>query len=291
MIISRGEKVFLTINNVLLGIFATLVIYPFIYVLSASLSSPEAVRSASVWLFPESFNVSAYEKLLWDKGIWIAYGNTLYIAGVGTLVNLILTVCGAYPLSKQRLRGRTFISFMITFTMWFQAGMIPFYLNLRDLNLLNKRETLIIAFGVATFNVIILRTFFQSVPSSLEESAKIDGANDLDVLLRIYLPLSKAALATVGLFYLVNRWNGYFWAMLILRNQNDIPLQVFLKKIIIEMGMIESASPSSVDQSVKYSQETIVYATIVVSIVPIILVYPVLQKYFVRGVMLGSVKG
>jgi len=291
MIISRGEKIFLAINNVILGIFSVLVIYPFIYVLAASLSSPDAVRNASVWLFPRDATLSAYIDLLSNKDIWIAYWNTIYIAGVGTLVNLVLTVCGAYPLSKQRLKGRTFISFMITFTMWFQAGMIPFYLNLRDLNLLNKRETLIIAFGIATFNVIILRTFFQSLPVSLEESAKIDGASDLQVLLRIYLPLSKAALATIGLFYLVNRWNGYFWAMLILRNKEDIPLQVFLRKIIIEMTMLENAASGSADRAADYSAETFVYATIVVSIIPVILVYPVLQKYFVKGVMLGSVKG
>lgn len=272
-----------------MGLAGIITVYPFIYVLANSLSSATAVKMGKVVLFPIDFNLEAFKYVLSQKGIWIAYGNTIFYTVVGTAVNLILTVLGAYPLSKKRLKGRTFVSFFIVFTMWFNAGMIPFYLNLRSLDLLNTRLAIIIAFGITTFNVILLRTFFQSIPHSLEESAKIDGASDWLVLWRIYLPLSKAGLATVGLFYAVQRWNGYFWAMIILRDENKVPLQVLLKKLIVELSVDENVIANA-DIST-YSQETVIHATIIIAILPIICVYPYIQKYFVKGIMLGSIKG
>ncbi len=206
---------------------------------------------------------------------------------VGTTVNLLITICGAYPLSKRELPGRKIVTLMIVVTMWLDAGIIPFFLNLRDLGLLDKRITIIIAFACSTFNVILLRTFFESIPRSLEEAAKIDGANDFSVLRKVYLPLSKPALATVGLFYAVTRWNGYFWSMVILKDNDKIPLQVVLKKMIVEM----SVSTENMDVGSALGLENLIYATIIVSIVPMMMLYPYIQKYFSKGVMVGAIKG
>jgi putative aldouronate transport system permease protein len=288
MKISRGEKIFSIFNYTFLAVLALLTVYPFVYVLSASISSGDAVISGRVLLLPKEITLEAYRQVLAEKGIWRAYLNTIFYTAIGTAVNLLMTILGAYPLSKKRLKGRSFFSFFIAFTMWFNGGMIPFYLNIRDLNLIDKRIAIIIAFAITTFNVILLRTYFQSVPDSLEEAANIDGANDIHVLTKIYLPLSKPALATIGLFYAVDRWNGYFWSMILLTSENKIPLQVFLRKLIVQMNVTEQMG--NVDTTV-FTRETFIYATIVVSIIPIIIAYPYIQKFFVKGVMIGSVKG
>lgn len=274
---------------ILLGALAVLCLYPFIYVFSASISSGDAVRTGKVLLFPKDINLQSYVTVLSEPGIWKAYGNTIFYTVVGTFINLVLTTCGAYPLSKERLSGKTFIAFFVAFTMWFNAGIIPTYLNFRELGLLDTRTGIIVGFGISAFLVFILRTFFQSIPNSLEESAKVDGANDLQILWKIYLPLSKPALITVGLYYAVSRWNGYFWAMILLKDDDLIPLQVLLKKMIVELSVKEEFM-TGIDLSTKFSSETIIYATIVISVIPIVVVYPFLQKYFVKGTMLGGIK-
>ncbi|TDF93312.1 carbohydrate ABC transporter permease [Paenibacillus piri] len=280
-------------NYVILTIVAALALYPFLYVASASISSSDAVVTGKVLLFPKEITFAAYGKVLTQDGIWIAYGNTIFYTVVGTAVNLLFTILGAYPLSKKRLIGGSLISFLVALTMFVNmsgtAGMIPFYLNLRDLGLLDKRFTIIFAFAVFTFYVFLMKTFFQGIPDELEESAKVDGANDWQVLTRIYLPLSLPSLASIGLFCAVGRWNGYFWAMVILRDEHKIPLQVLLRKLIVEMKLTEEMM-NAADIAQGFSQETIIYATIIVSIIPILLVYPFIQKYFVKGMMLGAVK-
>ena len=287
---SQGEKVFYVFNYILLSLIALGALYPFIYVLASSLSSPEAVAGAKVWLYPVGFTTEAYKKIAKNPQMWTGYANSLFYTFAGTFMSVALTICGAYPLSKTKLRGKWVFSWMTLLTMWFNAGMIPTYLNLRDLNLLDKRITLIIAFGCTAFYVILLRTYFQSLPDELEESAKIDGANDLTILFRIILPLSKPALATISLYYAVQRWNSYFWAMLILKDPNKIPLQVWLKKLIVEMNVGEALAGAG-DMTTRISQETIIYATIIVAAVPMIIIYPFIQKYFEKGLMIGSVKG
>lgn len=284
------RNVFDYIIYAIIILICILCLYPFIYVLSSSLSSPDAVTSAKVWFFPVDFNFDAYKKIFEDQQILIGYANAFYYTILGTLVNIILTISGAYPLSKRRLRGRKLMTILITFTMWFNAGMIPFYLNLRDLNLLDKRITLIIAFGCSAFYVILLRTNFQSIPDEIEESAKIDGANDLTILFKIFLPLAKPAIATVGLYYAVSRWNGYFWAMLILKDPKKIPLQVILKKMIVEMDISEEAMQGA-DMMLSLSKETLIFATIIIGVIPMLIIYPFIQKYFEKGSMVGSVKG
>ncbi|ANE47673.1 sugar ABC transporter permease [Paenibacillus swuensis] len=289
---NRNLKVlnFNVINYLILSLISLLTVYPFIYVLAASFSSGYAVTHGEVTLFPVGFNLEAYSQVFKENGLWTAYGNTIYYTVVGTAVSILLTLFGAYPLSKKRLVGRKWIGFFIVFTMLFNAGIIPFYINLKDLDLLNTRMGVIIPFAISTFNVIILRTFFQAVPDELEEAATVDGATDWQVLWKIYLPLAMPALATIALFYAVSRWNGYFWSMIILRDQELIPLQVLLTKLIVSLRPSDNAVAAAGD-IVSYTQETVIYATIIISIIPIIAVYPFIQRFFVKGVMVGSVKG
>lgn len=287
---SIGERLAEVAIHMVVAVAALLTLYPFIYVLSSSLSSPDAVSTAKVWLYPIDFTWKAYEKVAADPNIWTGYANTLFYTFAGTAVNILFTIAGAYPLSKKRLRGRSLLSFMVLLTMWLKPGMIPFYLNLRDFGLLDKRITILTAFACSAFYVVLLRTYFESIPESLEESAKIDGANDITILAKIILPLSKPALATIGLYYAVQRWNGYFWAMLILKSPTKIPLQVFLKKLIVEMNLGDNIGLGDV-AATGISQETVIYATIIISALPMIMLYPFIQKYFEKGIMVGSVKG
>ena len=273
---------------IITALVALACLYPFWYALIASISNSDEVAMGNVLLLPKLINFDSYSEVFRQDGLWKAYENTIFYTVVGTSVNMFFTICGAYPLSKRRLRGRKFLNIFIAVTMWFQAGMIPMYLNFRDLNLLDSRFGIIISFAVSTFYVILMRTFFESVPDSMEESAKIDGANDIQTLIKIYIPLSIPAILTLTLYYAVERWNGYFWAMIMIREQSKLPLQVLLTKLIIEM---EGNANSNAVDVYTYSSQTIVYATIMVSIIPIILVYPFIQKFFVRGIMVGSIKG
>lgn len=290
MIASRGEKVFYAVNYVLLTLLGLLTLYPFLYVAAASLSAADAVVTGKVWLIPQGFTLDSYYKVVMEEGIWTAYANTIFYTVAGTFISVLFTVLGAYPLSKRRLMGRSIFSFIIAFTMLFTAGMIPMYLNFVNLDLLNTRTSIIIGFALSTWLVIVMRTFFQSVPDEMEEAAKVDGATDRQILWNIYLPLAVPALATISLFYAVDKWNGYFWAMVLIRDEDKIPLQVLLKKLVVEMKPSDEMMAVS-DVAASFSAETVIYATIIVSILPIVLVYPFIQKYFVKGVMVGSLKG
>ena len=289
MKLSYGERVFHVFNYILLTLIGLAAVYPFLYVLFASISEGGAVTSGKVILWPVNITLDAYEQVFKETEIWLSYANTIYYTVFGTIINMVLTIMGAYPLSKKRLMGREFIGFFIAFTMLFSPGMIPFYLNLRDLGLLDTRAAILFAFGITTFNVIIMRSFFQSIPEEIEEAAKVDGASNFQTLWRIVLPLSKPALAAIALFYAVARWNGYFWAMIILQDEKKIPLQVLLNKLVVEMN--PTAEMLSMMDASSYSRETVIYATIVVAVIPIVVVYPFIQKYFVKGVMIGSIKG
>ncbi|MBE5041172.1 carbohydrate ABC transporter permease [Ructibacterium gallinarum] len=286
---SKGEKIFGVFNGLILIILAIIALYPFIYVIVASFSDPMEVASGHVWLYPIGINLSAYEEVIHYEGIWVAYANTFFYAIVGTLVSIVVTILGAYPLSKKRLRGKTIFTFLIAFSMWFQAGMIPTYLNFKDLGLLDTRTAIIVGFCVTAFYLFIMRTYFTSLPDALEESAKLDGANDFQILLQIYLPLAIPSVVTLMLYYLVDRWNAYFWAMTLLKDESKIPLQVILNKLIVEGNWSEQTG--ALTDSVEYNQETLKYATIVVAIIPVLCVYPVLQKYFVKGMTVGAIKG
>lgn len=223
------------------------------------------------------------------ENIWTSYGNTIFYAVVGTAINIILTVLAAYPLSKRRLFGRRGIMLFLLITMWFNAGMMPTFLNIQNLGLYDSRWSILLFAAVSTYYVILLRTYFESIPDSMEESAKIDGANDLTILFKIYLPLSGPSIATITLYYFVGRWNAYFWSMLLLKDQSKIPLQVLLRRLIVEttFNLNEYADVGITTMT----ETTIVYSTIIVSVVPMLILYPFIQKYFVKGIMVGAVKG
>ncbi|CAM3405892.1 carbohydrate ABC transporter permease [Pseudostreptobacillus hongkongensis] len=284
------EKIFYTLNYILLTIFAVMFLYPIVYVFSASFSKPYFIEIGAVTLFPKGFNFEAFKSAAAIPGIWRAYGNSIFITVVGTTVSMLFTITGAYVLSKPELKFRKVVIILVVITMWFDPGMIPKYLNFRDLGLINSYSGVILGFAINTFNVIILKTFFESVPKSLEESARIDGASHFKIMTHIYLPLSTSAITTVSLFYAISRWNGYFWTMVLLTDDKKAPLQVFLKKLIVEKSMAGEASQLITPESLT-SPQTIIYAVIVLSLVPILLIYPFIQKFFKKGVAIGAVKG
>ena len=284
------EKIFYTLNYILLTIFAVMFLYPIVYVFSASFSKPYFIEIGAVTLFPKGFNFEAFKSAAVIPGIWRAYGNSIFITVVGTTVSMLFTITGAYVLSKPELKFRKVVIILVVITMWFDPGMIPKYLNFRDLGLINSYSGVILGFAINTFNVIILKTFFESVPKSLEESARIDGASHFKIMTHIYLPLSTSAITTVSLFYAISRWNGYFWTMVLLTDDKKAPLQVFLKKLIVEKSMAGEASQLITPESLT-SPQTIIYAVIVLSLVPILLIYPFIQKFFKKGVAIGAVKG
>lgn len=287
-IMSPGEKTLNIINRIILSICGLCALYPFIYVLSASISSGAAVDAGKVVLFPQGINFEAYQKVLKDNFFWTAYGNTFFYTIFGTAFSMIVSAPAAYTLSKKRFRFRKHINIMISFTMWFQVGFIPSYLNYKSLGAINNRWMIIVSFGIQAFNIILLRNYFESVSESLEEAAKIDGASDFQIFTKVFLPLSKPALTTVWLYYAIGRWNGFFWSAVLLKEKNKIPLQVYLKQKLIDMSIVSENANTVVGQH--YSYTTLVYAIIVCSLIPIILVYPYIQRYFTKGIMVGGVK-
>ena len=284
-----GEKIFDTCNIILMLIIVFVSLYPLWYVLVASFSKGIHVTNGKVIWWIKEFTWDAYKTMFDDGKIFVAYGNTIFYSIVGVIVNLILTAFGAYALSKQRLRGRSMINKIILLSMWFNAGMIPTYIGFRNLGLMNTRLAVILCGAISTYYVILMRTYFESIPDAMEEAAKIDGANDFKIFTTVYLPLSTASIMTIGLYYFVARWNAYFWAMLLLRDENKIPLQVLLKKLVVEMTQ-NNSELGQIDYTIT-SRETTIFATIVVSTLPMIIIYPFIQKFFVKGVMIGAVKG
>lgn len=282
--LDRSEIIFKVIAYTVLTLFALMCLYPFIYLLSGSVSAKSAVDAGKVYLWPTGkLQIDAYKEVFKKSRFWLSYCNTLFYTMYGTLVSMLVAITGAYALSKSRLMfGRGF-NFMLVFTMWFSAGMIPTYNNFIRLGV-NNRYMYIIALGFNAFNIILLRNYFSSVPTEIEEAATMDGATEFQLLTKIYIPMSKASIATVTMFYAISRWNGYLWAQMLLR-PNDQPLQVFIRQELDDMwrageqGVIFPYSP--------YSMQ---YALLVCSIIPIIVIYPKIQKYFAAGVNVGGVK-
>ena len=285
---SRGDKTFVIINMVLIAIFTLSTLYPFIYITAISFSSGFAASAGTVVLTPVQATVEAYGYILSDRMFWVSYGNTFVYTIGGTLMSLAFLIPGAYALSRPQLYGRRFWNMMVAFTMWFNAGLIPFFLNMRDLGLLDSYFGIIIGFAVNGFNLILLRNFFEAVPSSFEEAARMDGANDFQVLWKVYVPLAKPAIATVALFCMVSRWNGFFWAMVLLQDEDKIPLQVYLRHTIATLSDDPEFTATQLNAS--YSFETVSAAIIVCSIIPVLIIYPFIQKYFEKGILLGGVK-
>ena len=287
---SRGEKIFRIINNIVMILLAFICIYPMVYVISASFSSMRALDAGEVILLPKGFNIGAYKAVLEESDIWVGYANTIFYTVVGTAFSLFLTVCGAYPLSKKKFPGKGIVTTILVFSMWFAAGLIPNYLNYVELGLLNTRTAIILHGACSGMYVVIMRTFFQSIPDSLEEAALIDGANQIQILIKIYLPLSLASFATIGLMYALARWNGYIWSMILLKDESLQPLSVILKRLVVD-NTFSAGEAAAQDTVQDYSTKMLTYAIMVVSTLPMLLAYPFIQKYFEKGMMVGAVKG
>ena len=289
---TRGETVFQAFDLLLLTSFTFACVYPFIYVLFASVSDPaRIVAHRGILIAPLGFSLGPYRMVFENPHILSGYKNTLIVLVAGTTINLFLTSLGAYGLSRRRIALRDVLMFLIVFTMMFRGGLIPLYLQVGSLGLVDTRWSLILPSAVSAWNLVIMRTYLLSLPDSLEESARIDGAGDWTILFRVVLPLAMPVVAVMTLFYGVHHWNSWFHAMLFLRNRALYPLQLILREILIanDTRSMTTSLISSVDE--EQIGETIKYATIVVATLPILCAYPMLQKYFVKGVMIGAIKG
>ena len=290
---SLPDKVFNVVITVLTLFFIIICAYPIIYVISASFSSPQDIFAGRVWLWPVNITFKGYTAVFEYKDVWIGYANSIFYTVFGTLINIVMTVLCAYPLSRKDLKYQRPIIMMFTFTMLFNAGMIPNYLLIRDLGLLNTRWALLLPGAISVYNMIIVRTFFQSnIPDELLESARLDGCSDITFLLKIVLPLSGSVIAVITLYYAVGHWNQYFNAIMYLTDKNTYPLQVFLRNILL-MNSINDVSAGSVANETErtYLNELLKYSLIVVASVPLLIIYPFIQNNFVKGITLGGVKG
>ncbi len=285
------EIIFKLLSYTFLTVFALFCLYPFVYAISASLSGRDAYYMGKVVLFPVEMQFDAFREILLTKRFWISYANTLFVTFYGTIWTLGISVLGAYALSKARLVFRRGLNFFLVFTMWFSAGLVPQFLNYKAtqnifgaMGILDDKWLVVIAMGMAAFNVVLLRNAFENVPREIEEAAIVDGAKEMQLLTRVYIPMSKSTIATVGLFFGISRWNGYFWARTMIRNRNEWPLQVYIRDQLEEIMRQELPATTS------YAPNSLIYAMVVCAIIPIIIIYPYIQKYFATGVNVGGVK-
>ena len=288
---SRGERIFNGVNIFILLLLTLMFFYPLWHCLMASFSDPgKLLANTEALLWPAGYSLRGYEAVLSNQNILTGYKNTLFYVIVGTSLSMVLTLVGAYALTRQGLMLKKPIMVMIVITMYIGGGMIPDFMVVSKLGLFDSRWSVILATAITTYNLMVMRTAFLQVPHSLEESAMLDGANDFVILWRILLPVTKATIAVVALFYAVGRWNAWFNASIFLRSRSKYPLQLFLREILIANQTSGNDGVTSED-GMFYLEEIVKYCTIIVSTVPILCIYPFVQKYFVTGVMLGSVKG
>lgn len=289
---SRSDRVFDGVNVFFLTVILCLTLYPLIYVLSASVSEPARVMNGEVFLLPQGFSATAYAKVFKNNDIWLGYGNTILYTLVGTAINLVMTFFGAYPLSKKDLWGRKVISLLLLFTMYFSGGMIPTYLIIKQLRLVDTFWVMVLPGAIATYNLIVMRTYFvSSIPGELFEAAEIDGAGVMRTILHVVLPLSMPILAVMVLFYAVGHWNSYFNALIYLNSRARYPLQIFLREIVVQNQFSDMMDTTEGFAEQAMLTESIKYCTIVVASVPMLILYPFITKYFTKGVMLGAIKG
>lgn len=290
---SWNDKVFYIIITVILTLFFIAVLYPCIFVVSASFSSGTAVQSGKVVLWPVDFSLEGYKTVFNTKTVWVGFRNSLFYTFVGTFINVAMTMTAAYCLSRHDLPGRNIIMLLFTFTMFFGGGLIPNYMVVQSLGILNTRWALLLPGAIGVYNLIVARTFIvNTIPGELLEASMIDGCSDIMYYLKVVVPLSKAILAVLVLFYGVGHWNAYFNAMIYLHNKDLYPLTLYLREIL----MASQIDPSTVQDPELQARladmvGVIKYSLIMVSMVPVLLIYPFVQKYFVQGVMIGSVKG
>jgi len=290
---SREDIVFDVVNNGLLTLIMLAVLLPLYFVLVASFSDPNLIYAGEVWLYPKGFTLDGYERIFNDSSIWLGYLNSILYAGVGTFIGVAVTVLAAYPLARKNLAGKSFIMWFLLITMFFSGGLIPTYLLIKDLHMLNTIWALVIPGAGAVFNVIIVRTFFQSsIPDEMWEAASIDGCSNTRYFWSIVLPLSKPIIAVMVLYHVVGFWNGFFDALIYLNDGDKYPLQLVLRNILVQnqvsAGMMIDVESYAAKMRVT---ELIKYGVIIVSSLPLLILYPFLQKYFVKGVLIGSIKG
>lgn len=288
---SQGEKIFNVFNILFLLGVGLVALYPFIYTLTISLSTAAEANRDSLHLFPREMSLAAYRIVMTTPEILTGYTNTLLRTIVGTLLTLLMTCIAAYPLARKELPNRGLVTFLILFTMIFDGGIVPKYLLIKNLGLLNSLWALILPMMLTAFNIIVVKNFFQQIPSSLHEAAQIDGASEAAILFRIYIPLSKPVLATVALWTAVAHWNQWFDAMLYITDDRKQVLQNFLQRIVIESSTQMLDMGMTRTDITQFTPETVKAATVIITILPIICFYPFVQKYFVKGILLGSVKG
>lgn len=290
---SKGDLWFDIINYVMLTIVMLLVLFPLYFVLIASLSDPNLIYSGEVWFFPKGFTLDGYGRIFSYSSIWIGYANSILYASLGTLIGVAVTVCAAYPLARKGLAGKPVIMWFLLISMFFSGGLIPTYLLIKDLHMLNTIWALVIPGAGGVFNVIIVRTFFQStIPDEMWEAASIDGCSNTRFFWSIVLPLSKSVIAVMVLYHVVGFWNGFFDALIYLNDESKYPLQLVLRNILVQNQANSSMMIDVESYAAKMRvTELIKYGVIMVSSLPLLILYPFLQKYFVKGVMIGSIKG
>lgn len=287
-----SDKVFYLLVYLIAAVAFVMTLYPFLYVIAVSFSSSQAVDRGEVLLLPKDVTLAGYQQVFQQSGLWLAYGNTLFYTLVGTAFNLVATAIAAYPLSRRNFFARRFFNFFIAFTMYFGGGLIPTYLLITRLGLYNSRWVMIIPGLLSTNNTMVCRSAFSGIPDEVIESAEIDGSNDLQTFFYIAIRLITPTLAVLTLYYAVGHWNDFFTALLYLSKEPLMPMQVLLRRVLIQsssellgaMGSMASDDKAAVSIQIRY-------VTIVVATLPILAIYPLLQKYFVKGVMLGAVKG
>ena len=288
-----GDKIFIILIYILLAAIMLVVFLPLVYIVSASFSDPQAVISNEVWFLPVRPTLRGYQAVFKNRNILTGFANSFYYMIVGTLVNIVMTVMCAYPLSRKEFTARNKVAMIFVFTMYFSGGLIPTYMLVNSLGLVNTRWSMIIPSAMSTYNMIICRTYFvNSIPDELYEAGQLDGCTPFKYLLRVVVPLSKPILAVLVLYYGVTKWNSYFDAMIYLKSQTMVPLQIVLRDILIlnqvDYTMISDASAIAAQRGLT---ELLKYSTIVVASLPVLCIYPFVQKYFVKGVMIGAVKG
>lgn len=295
----RKDGFFQSIVNIVLFLFLIIELYPILYVISCSFSDPDMVASGRILLLPKGFTVGGYKRILAYADIWIGYANTIFYTVLGTVLSLAVTLPCAYALSRRNLQGKRIILIYFMVTMYIGGGLVPSYLNIKSFGLLNNRLGILIMGALSVYNLLVARSFFaNTIPYELTEAAKIDGADDFLIFSKIIMPLSKAITVVMVIYYGVGRWNSYFTEMIYLEDRNKYPLQLFLREILLQAKFAADASEGSYSaedlvmmQELARTAELLKYCIIIVSTLPMMLVYPKLQKYFEKGVMLGSVKG
>ena len=289
---SRSDKIF-DLTLIFISLLIMLVIaYPLYFVIIASFSQPEAVLNGKLRFLPIGFNLESYQMVLQEEKVWIGYRNTILYTILGTIINLFLTTLGAYSLSRKDMPPRTLLTFVISFTMLFGGGMIPVYMVVKNLKLTDTIWAMVIPNAIATYNLLVMKNYFQSsIPDELQEAAAIDGCDHFRTLIKVVLPLSTPIIAVIVLFYAVGHWNAFFNAVLYLRNQDLFPLQIVLRDILLQ-NSLEAVGGDLTGMYEKVMRgETMKYALIIVASLPVILIYPFVQKYFVKGIMVGAIKG